>query len=418
MANWYPLISMVVILILKEIPGCVLMKKSENRSHFWPYVWISLSIFLSFPNYIRQKIFENSPSHCFTYITVAAHFFNCLIVTLLVFFTWEDFFLQYSFWFGLVNLVFIILYFFFDLKKKKLRWYLFFKDTFLNSPLFKLSIIPSLLTSFLPALENFFLIIQYFIQITKLWSLFYNIFSSIEMLISGYYYFHIIGENDAPRMSEADYEDLNYNSPYDEFFFYLKQYNSLQSDSKQIKKTKKRMYAIYLELYKFRNDTKLSMPIHIKQLWKNFHKALNLIIHHIIDEEFDSQIFTEYYDHLVDEHNYLMKRLYKLQKDKNFDERNEESDENEEKVPPDYMELRKLKDIEMMLSTHPVQPIYVIMKFTNEQYTIPYNDFKSNIQYLNFPLPLLNKNYKYREYVLHLGKNSFSGLLEYVVGSN
>ena len=219
-------------------------------------------------------------------------------------------------------------------------------------------------------------------------------------------------------MSEADYEDLNYNSPYDEFFFYLKQYNSLQSDSERIKKTQKRMYAIYNELYQFHYEMKLSMPIHIAQQWKYFLKFLDLIIHHIIEEEFDSQIFTEYYDHLIVAHNYLMKRLYKLQKNKNFNERNEESDENEEEVPPNYMELRKLKDIEMMLSFYQVQPLYVIFKFTNEQYIIPYNDFKFNFHDLNFPLLLLNKNYKYREYVLHLGKNSFSGLLEYVIGSN
>ena len=108
MVNWDVVINVslkivIVFFIIKEIPGFLLIVCSRNRSHRLHFFLISLSTLFSFPNYVREKIFENNTAHFFTYCTTGALFTVCLFLTIPIYFKWEKSFQEGNIWFLVIN---------------------------------------------------------------------------------------------------------------------------------------------------------------------------------------------------------------------------------------------------------------------------------------------------------------------------
>ena len=272
-----------------------------------------------------------------------------------------------------------------------MRYYSFIKDTFLNTPFFKLSIVSTLSTIILS------FTVKRYLQITKLFTTIYNALSIIGMISAGIYFFKILGPDPVPRASEVDFRDKKYFSLYHEVITYLNLYES--STASEQEKYKKKMESVCSKFIKEYDQSRMvSIDPILQDLW--------LLIYTIIDRisNYDTCIQTmiNFSLHLA-----YLKFLQDRFETRLFDLKLKAQNETE---------MRPLKFAELSLNVSYVQPLFVQFEFFNGTKIITYEEYYQFVL-INQPLPLFEKNYKFQRVDLQIGNSKISGVLKYTIGT-
>ena len=383
---------------------------TKQRSYRSKFSCISISSIFSFPNYIREKVFDNCDDHFFTNFTLMSHLFNCYIFSALIYRIWWDYFIEKKIWFGLANGLFAIISFLFEFSKKFsfsgnnngilkfispfILWILFLKDNFLNTGLFKLSIASTILSAFFTLLGN-----NDILQFPILFTFIYHVFSLVGMISSIIYFFGIISNNLAPRPSEADVKDIHYNSLFHKMVVYLYQYYLFPPDSELIEE----LELIFTEILSYGQQITQIGNNQIQVSWNQFTQHLNSLRSYIIMHQNTPSFYRELIQ-LISEENVFMTQLNLFRNPIPLNNIN-------------YITLKDLKEVEKIMSFDEVDPLNVILQFNNQQpCIIPYDVFAANI-HITHPLGLLQKNYIYSSFSFSLGFTDYDGVLKYIYGT-